>query len=284
MGRRVLALGCCALGVWAPLAAGQVLTERTSKLNYNYVYGAGGDTHVGGDDRPRDTLLLADSDNAEYSNSTSGFLPGGQPYGAAVETTISYQYAITGSAQEIGSIAASGTSHVAAVTTGLGSAVMFSSNPGNEIRFAFTVQRSISYRLSGTITLPAASAFSAVALQRFNGFNWEYVFYSAFLPTGQGPFDVSGTLVAGDYRLTSDLGINANANTSGTSSYNYVFDVAGLGGCAADFGGDGFLTFEDFDAFVAAFEAGTTSADFDGDGFLTFEDFDSFVAAFEAGC
>ena len=54
--------------------------------------------------------------------------------------------------------------------------------------------------------------------------------------------------------------------------------------CRADFDGDGFLTFEDFDAFVAFFEVGDPSADFDGDGFLTFEDFDAFVAAFEAGC
>jgi hypothetical protein len=54
--------------------------------------------------------------------------------------------------------------------------------------------------------------------------------------------------------------------------------------CRADFDGDGFLTFEDFDAFVGAFEAGDASADFDGDGFLSFEDFDAFVGAFEAGC
>jgi hypothetical protein len=54
--------------------------------------------------------------------------------------------------------------------------------------------------------------------------------------------------------------------------------------CRADFDADGFLTFEDFDAFVAAFEAGTANADFDADGFLTFEDFDAFVAAFESGC
>ncbi len=52
----------------------------------------------------------------------------------------------------------------------------------------------------------------------------------------------------------------------------------------ADFNGDGFLTFEDFDEFVAAFEAGEAGADFDGDGFLTFEDFDAFVLTFEAGC
>ena len=54
--------------------------------------------------------------------------------------------------------------------------------------------------------------------------------------------------------------------------------------CPADFNADGFLTFEDFDAFVGAFEAGEPAADFDADGFLTFEDFDAFVGAFEAGC
>jgi len=54
--------------------------------------------------------------------------------------------------------------------------------------------------------------------------------------------------------------------------------------CPPDFSGDGFLTFEDFDEFVLAFEEGAIRADFDADGFLTFEDFDAFVAAFDAGC
>lgn len=55
-------------------------------------------------------------------------------------------------------------------------------------------------------------------------------------------------------------------------------------GCRADYNTDGFITFEDFDAFVVSFEAGEAASDFGGDGFLTFEDFDAFVAAFEAGC
>jgi len=54
--------------------------------------------------------------------------------------------------------------------------------------------------------------------------------------------------------------------------------------CPADFNGDGFLDFTDFDDFVTAFEAGSPSSDFNGDGFLDFTDFDDFVAAFEAGC
>ncbi len=54
--------------------------------------------------------------------------------------------------------------------------------------------------------------------------------------------------------------------------------------CPADFDGDTFLTGDDFDAYVAAFELGDISTDFDGDGFVTGDDFDAFVRAFEAGC
>jgi len=58
----------------------------------------------------------------------------------------------------------------------------------------------------------------------------------------------------------------------------------GAEACAADFNGDGFLDFTDFDDFVFAFEGGDPSADFNQDGFLDFTDFDEFVAQFEAGC
>ena len=51
----------------------------------------------------------------------------------------------------------------------------------------------------------------------------------------------------------------------------------------ADFNCDGFVTGEDFDAYVDAFTAGSLAADFDGDGFVTGEDFDAFVVAFEIG-
>lgn len=54
--------------------------------------------------------------------------------------------------------------------------------------------------------------------------------------------------------------------------------------CLSDFNKDGFVSGEDFDAFVAVFELGDPTADFDGNGFVTGEDFDGFVGAFEAGC
>jgi probable HAF family extracellular repeat protein len=54
--------------------------------------------------------------------------------------------------------------------------------------------------------------------------------------------------------------------------------------CRADYNGDGFLDFTDFDDFVGDFDAGLTRADFNDDGFLDFTDFDAFVNSFEAGC
>ncbi len=57
-----------------------------------------------------------------------------------------------------------------------------------------------------------------------------------------------------------------------------------FGGCSIDFDGDGFPTGDDFDGFVAAFEAGDNTADFDGDGFVTGDDFDAYAALFELGC
>jgi hypothetical protein len=59
-------------------------------------------------------------------------------------------------------------------------------------------------------------------------------------------------------------------------------------GCSADFNGDGFLDFFDYDDFVSCFETGICppgkSADFNGDAFVDFFDYDDFVNAFETGC
>ncbi len=54
--------------------------------------------------------------------------------------------------------------------------------------------------------------------------------------------------------------------------------------CPSDFDHDHFVTGDDFDAYVTAFELGSISSDFDHDGFVTGDDFDAYVAAFEAGC
>ncbi len=61
-----------------------------------------------------------------------------------------------------------------------------------------------------------------------------------------------------------------------------------VGPCDADFNGDGFTDFFDFDAFVACFEGSSCppgrNADQNDDGFVDFFDLDEFVADFESGC
>ena len=58
--------------------------------------------------------------------------------------------------------------------------------------------------------------------------------------------------------------------------------------CKADFNGDGFVDFFDFNAFVTCFEGGSCppgkTADYNGDGFVDFFDFNAFITDFENGC
>ncbi len=91
----------------------------------------------------------------------------------------------------------------------------------------------------------------------------------------------------GDTR-SSARGVSADGSVvvgqSAGSATWHAFRWSECSACPADFDRDGYLTFEDFDAFVGAFEMGDWVADFDGDGFLTFEDIDALVAAFDRGC
>ena len=58
--------------------------------------------------------------------------------------------------------------------------------------------------------------------------------------------------------------------------------------CTADFNGDGFVDFFDYDDFVNCFETGVCppgkTADMTGDNFVDFFDYDAFVLIFERGC
>jgi hypothetical protein len=88
-------------------------------------------------------------------------------------------------------------------------------------------------------------------------------------------------------RALADAGLSTHVMSGPMTAASHEDRGSGLAmltACKADFDGDGFITFEDFDAFVGAFESGLPSSDFNGDGFLTFDDFDVFVQTFELGC
>lgn len=84
--------------------------------------------------------------------------------------------------------------------------------------------------------------------------------------------------------LPSDAGLLEYDASNECSGVGTGFNITVNPLCKADFNGDTFLDFTDFDDFVSAFEAGDSRADFNGDTFLDFTDFDDFVTVFEAGC
>jgi hypothetical protein len=124
---------------------------------------------------------------------------------------------------------------------------------------------------------------------------------------GSGSDDPDGTIAS--YRWTEggveigtginpailfELGVHTvtltvTDNEGRTASDTLLVQVdPGTPACRADFNGDGFLDFFDYDDYVACFETGTCppgkDADFNGDGFADFFDYDDFVSAFELGC
>ncbi len=93
-------------------------------------------------------------------------------------------------------------------------------------------------------------------------------------------------LDAPDQAIIESLRI-ANART-GSFGDGFLVDHLLVRGCGADFNGDGFPDFFDFDDFVSCFEGSACppgqTADFNGDGFADFFDLDDFISAFESGC
>jgi len=93
-----------------------------------------------------------------------------------------------------------------------------------------------------------------------------------------GTFDLTGTVGQ------EAAGPNSGAMTGGTFALTGGFWPGQLPRCPSDFNNDGFVTGDDFDAFVDAFVMGDIAADFNDDGFVTADDYDAYVEAFFAGC
>jgi len=131
--------------------------------------------------------------------------------------------------------------------------------------FDATAMTSVSVDGTGVYTWPSSAAFVAAA--------------SAWAADASNNF---GVLLLGDETVDgTSKRFNSRENVGATTRPTLVVTYSV---CRADFNGDGFLDFTDFDDFVTAFEAGSANADFNGDGFLDFTDFDAFVGAFEGGC
>ena len=245
-----LALTACLSIALAGSARAQTLVSRESTLNYNYVYGAGGDSHTGNNTVPDTTLLASDTEQTGDSGATSGTLPGDppRPYSAGVSCDLEHEYAVAGPLTSFRSITATGSTLVTAASSGFGTAQMIAANPGNSLTLYFNLSAPIYYSLNGVITLDEAGFASGVALQRFDGIVWAQVFNSIFLPGGQGAFSSSGTLNPGQYRISSSIALDAFGNENKTGTYNYTLRTF----IRADMNCDGKVDGLDIQAFADA--------------------------------
>lgn len=138
-----------------------------------------------------------------------------------------------------------------------------------------------------TGTLPNGAAAQALAI------DWSWIpAPGMYVGTGAGVYvslDNGATWVKDGADLPNvnvqDLVIDPVRRTIAAGTYGRGVWRSNLPSpCPADFDGSGFVDFEDYTAFVLAFEAGDESADFDGSGFVDLDDFVAFVIQFESGC
>ena len=117
---------------------------------------------------------------------------------------------------------------------------------------------------------------------------WQRFAVGGWSDLSDGPVGGVGT-VSGATTTTltiSDPGIVANSFRARVQNdCGVAFSTpAAILLCPADFDCDGFVTGDDFDAYVPEFINGDLAADFDGNGFVNGDDFDAYVLAFEGGC
>jgi len=88
----------------------------------------------------------------------------------------------------------------------------------------------------------------------------------------------------GAYQAVYTVAVSDQNLPGAAPGTSLTLTIMGEVACASDFNLDGFVTGEDFDEFIGAFELGVPEADFNNDTFVTGEDFDGFIEAFVAGC
>ncbi|MCC6773528.1 MAG: hypothetical protein IT360_20260, partial [Gemmatimonadaceae bacterium] len=143
---------------------------------------------------------------------------------------------------------------------------LITSNPADQDVPAFTPA---SFSVTATGIGPLSYQWRKNGSNLTNGGNVSGATSAMLTFNSSDPMDSGSTI---DCVVSNAIG---NA-TSATADYTV--------GCPSDYNGDGFVTGEDFDAFVEDFIFGLPAADYNGDTFVTGEDFDEFVADFVAGC
>lgn len=207
-------------------AQAQVLTQRSSDLNFNYVYGAGGtvfqDTHTDAGT----SVVSSGSHSISHSDQAQGIL-NGNPWSAGMAANVQHQFQVTGPLDNFRRIQASGSSYLSSHAASPGLSSAWSSSPGNRLIHYFTLSEATDYSLKGNIAFSnGVSTQTTVSLQRWDGIVWQHTYATwMHLPGGQGAFETSGTLNPGEYRVFSGLSMNVSSNVTHQASYDYDFQV-----------------------------------------------------------
>lgn len=284
VGAHALALLACSL------ASAQTLVSRASDIRFNAVYGGGPDVWTPNVVVPDATLLAADIETLDFTDSQSGHILGDpeRPWSAEVEIAARHEYEITGPLNDFSRIDASGRTVAGAAASGEGHADLTSANPGNQVTFYFNLSAPHIVRLRG-LTQFVADGFGGadIRLERFDGFSWALVYWTAFLPGGQGPFDSSLDLAAGEYRIfaTAHVHVFAGVRPVHDSRFSYRLTV---GECPGDLDGDLDCDLADLAALLSNFgvASGATlgQGDLDADGDVDLADLSELLSRFGTNC
>ena len=166
-------------------------------------------------------------------------------------------------------------------------------DPFNPVGVTDQIQATIDN--SNLLGVTDSTASPVLAAQVLTGFEFRFdldelgwdgsspIKIAGFINNGGHTF-LSNQVIGGLPDATGNLGAPAGVNFATLAGNQFV----DLTSCGADFNGDGFLDFFDYDDYVNCFETGTCppgkTADFNGDDFVDFFDYDDYVAAFESGC
>lgn len=279
-----LALAMCACS----LASAQTLVSRASHIVYNAVYGGGPDVWTPSDDVMDGTLLSGDDEFLHYSDSQAGFILDNpeRPWSAEVSITAEHAYEVAGPLKDFSRIDATGSTIGTADSSGEGLANLISSNPGNQLALYFDLSAPQPVRLQG-LTEQVADGFGAadVLLQRFDGFSWGIVFWSAFLPGSYGAFDASYDLPAGEYRIIASASINVFSSVRPEHDSRFTYRLT-IGACYGDLDGDHDVDIADLATMLSNYGVGTTlgEGDLDSDGDVDIVDLSSLLSVYGTPC
>ncbi len=222
--QKVLAVTTC-LAIGSVCHAQINVLSRVTTFHYNWVHGGGPDTHTADQIFEYNSNLMSDSHSINATDHAEGtwFT---HWWNTDVWADLSQTYNMTNSYGKVSRILADLSAHTKTTAFGtIPTANSLTTNPGNSLEIHFKPAKPCKFNLSGSV-LGGSSIGAYVILQRFNGFNWEYLFASFFTPGDDVTFNQNGVLLMGsEYRLIAAVDSIARENQELTKTGSFDFKI-----------------------------------------------------------